>query len=374
MKEYSKKVLIIINTDTALYKFRKELVSSLIKKDYKIVLDFPYNNRVDFFKKAGCTCYNSSIKRRSISFKSEIKLIDEYRKVINIEKPDLALFYTIKPNIYGGLICTKYKIPFIASITGLGSMFFRESIIKKITCFFYKKALKKAKSVFFQNKDNLSYFIDKKIVNENNAKLVQGSGVNINEFQYITYPSKSQISFLYVGRIMKEKGIDELLEMISFIKQKYITKNISFTLLGKCEENYNSILKEYINNGWIGYLGEQKEISGFYKNASCIILPTYHEGMSNALLEAAACGRPVLASNIPGCQEAFDEGITGFGFEPRNVDDLVRAIEKFIALPYEDKKAMGIAGRKKMEQEFDRQIVVDAYMEEIENILKNKHQ
>lgn len=233
---------------------------------------------------------------------------------------------------------------------------------------------KKVRCVFFQNAKN-KYFFDKHNIKIKRQKLVPGSGVNLDAHCYEPYPEKDDtIRFLFIGRMMKDKGIDELLAAAQRIKEKH--DHVFFDLIGFCEADYKgkAQLETLHKQKMINYMGHQDAIHDHIKAHHALLHPSYHEGMANVLLEAAACGRPVLASNIPGCQEAFDEGITGFGFEPRNVDDLVRAIEKFIALPYEQKQAMGIAGRKKMEQEFDRQIVVDAYMEEIENILKNKHQ
>jgi galacturonosyltransferase len=168
---------------------------------------------------------------------------------------------------------------------------------------------------------------------------------------------------------MKAKGIDELLEAIERVKNKY--SNVQLDIVGFCEEDYSDKLKEYEKQEFIKYHGQQDDIHTFIKDCHALVLPTYHEGMANVLLEAASTGRPVLASNIPGCKETFDEGVSGLGFEVKNVDSLVKAIIKFIDLPYEEKKAMGIAGRKKMEREFDRNIVVNAYLEEINRVIKN---
>ena len=132
-------------------------------------------------------------------------------------------------------------------------------------------------------------------------------------------------------------------------------------------------MREAIASGVLEHIENQRDVRPFYAESHAIIHPSYHEGMSNVLLEAAAAGRPVLASNVPGCRETFDEGVSGMGFEPRNVDDLVRAIEQFIALPHEQKATMGCAGREKVEREFDRKIVVDAYMKEIQKIEERKH-
>lgn len=269
-----------------------------------------------------------------------------------------------------GMIASKMDIPYVVNVTGLGTSIVNKNLKQGLILKGYKNALKKANCVYFQNKANKNFFVDRNVTFLKN-RLIPGSGVNISDNSFESYPkNKEAIHFLYVGRIMQDKGIHELLLAAEIIKKRY--KNMHFSLIGFCEDNFEKVLKPFVEKKIVNYLGSQDNVHCYLKETHVLIQPSYHEGMSNSLLEAAACGRPVLASNIPGCQEAFDEGITGFGFEPRNVDDLVRAIEKFIALPYEQKQVMGIAGRKKMEREFDRQIVVDAYMEEIKNILKNK--
>jgi galacturonosyltransferase len=202
------------------------------------------------------------------------------------------------------------------------------------------------------------------------VRVLPGSGVNLIEHKFEDYPeSEENIHFLFIGRIMKDKGIDELLEAARRIKQKY--PNVHFELIGFCEEGYEDKLQELMNLGIIKYHGLQDDVHSFIKNSHAVILPSYHEGMSNALLEAATTGRPVIASKITGCKETFDDGISGLGFEVKNVDSLENTIIKFIELPLEKKRAMGLAGRRKMEKEFNRQIVVLAYIEEIEKLKKN---
>ena len=167
---------------------------------------------------------------------------------------------------------------------------------------------------------------------------------------------------------MKDKGIDEYLEAAKMIKNKY--QNTVFHVCGFLEPEYQGKFNEYCDKKIIEYHGNLSDLHDIYKKSHCIILPTYHEGMSNVLQEAASMGRPVLASNIPGCKEIIDEGKSGFCFEPKNTQSLIKAIEKFINLPYEKKREMGLHGRKKMEIEFNRHIVVNAYINEIERIIK----
>lgn len=361
------KVVILTNSINGLYNFRKELIEKLIEKKLEVVIVAPEDEKTSYFLKIGCKCVDLCISRRGTNPITDFKLLLTYLKILINYKPDVVLTYTIKPNVYGGLACRILSIPYIVNITGLGDSIENGGIVKKISLFLYKIGLKKAKCVFFQNKLNQSFFLNNKIV-KGNSRLIPGSGVNIEKFTFEEYPKEdSEIKFLFIGRIMKAKGIEELFEAAIRIKKDY--SNVQFHIIGSSEEDYSELLKKLEMNKVLKYHGRQNNIHSFIKNSHAIIHPSHHEGMSNVLLEAASTGRPVIASNIPGCKETFDENISGIGFEVKNVDSLVKAIKKFIELPYEEKKRMGIAGRRKVENEFDRNFVIDAYIEEIEKII-----
>ena len=278
----------------------------------------------------------------------------------------LVLTYTIKPNIYGGIASRLFRIPYIANITGLGTSIENGGFIQKIVLNLYKIGLSKASCVFFQNSSNCKSFTDNHIVSDN-IMIIPGSGVNLKQYFFEEYPSNDTvIKFLFIGRIMKNKGIEELLYAASILYEKY--PNVQFDVLGNIKDDYSDLIRDLASKGIIKYHGYQDDVHSFIKNSHATVLPSYHEGTANVLLESASTGRPVLATNVPGCKETFDEGVSGFGFEARNTDDLVNKLIKFVQLPYEQKKAMGLAGRKKMEKEYDRNIVIDAYISEIENI------
>jgi glycosyltransferase involved in cell wall biosynthesis len=361
------KILILANNDVGLYKFRKELIESLLDQGYEVYISLPAGYYVEKLCHMGCVFFDTPIDRRGTNPITDLKLIFYYKTLIKNIKPDVLLTYTIKPNVYGGIASKSTNTPYLANVTGIGTSINNKGLIQKITLTLYKFGLKKAACVFFQNELNRQLFIDKHIVN-GKTKLIPGSGVNLNYHCFEDYPDSDDIiKFLFIGRIMKDKGIDELLEAAQKIKGMY--PNVQFDLVGYCEENYTKRLSDFENRGIIKYHGQQDDVHSFIKGAHAIIHPSYHEGMANVLLEAASTGRPVLASNIPGCRETFDEGVSGYGFEVKNTAALVNTIEKFIQLPYENKKQMGIAGRAKVECEFDRQIVIDSYMEEINRLV-----
>ena len=224
----------------------------------------------------------------------------------------------------------------------------------------YKVALYHGNPVLFQNENNKKFFLKKKIVKK--GIVLPGSGVNLEENKYEEYPKdRGNLSFLFVGRIMKDKGISEFLDCAEYIGKKY--PFTCFVVLGDYDEDkYRNRIETLHAKGIIHYYGQQDDVHSFIKTHHATIRPTYHEGLSNVLLESAASGRPVIATNIPGCMEAFQEGITGIGFEPRNEKDLIRAVEEFISIPYEKKRQMGIAAREKVFREFDRKKVIKAYL------------
>lgn len=365
-----KKVLILINSDIGLYNFRKELIQELINNNYEINLSLPEGERVLPLVQLGCKYFRSDIDRRGVNPINDIRLLFHYFKLIRNIQPDIILTYTIKPNIYGGLAARFTKIPYITNITGLGTSFQSNSIIKKVLIFLYKIALRKSNCCFFQNSSNLNIF-EKYKINPPSKRLIPGSGVNTEFHSAVDYPNENKIKFLFIGRIMREKGINEFIAAAEEIRKKH--QNVEFHIVGDLEEDfYKNLLNELQRKSLIIYHGFQKDIRHFIKNSHCIVLPSYHEGTANVLLEAAATARPIIASNIPGCKEIVDHGRTGLLVECKNTDSLVAQIERFLKLDHNDRVMMGKRGREKIVKEYDRAIVINSYMEEIDKIFSRE--
>lgn len=362
-----KRVLILANNDVGLYKFRKELIQELVKK-YEVYVSLPDGGFIPQLKEIGCKFIDTSISRRGTNPITDFKLLMNYKRIIKAVKPDVVLTYTIKPNIYGGLACKTSGVPYIANITGLGTAVENGGLLQKITLFLYRSALKKARCVFFQNKENQEFFIKEKVI-KGDYRLIPGSGVNLDYYTVLDYPSDEVVNFLFIARVMKEKGIENYLDAAEYIKKKY--PKTAFHILGFCEQDYENKLKEMQDKGIIKYHGMQSDVREFHKFSHCTIHPTYYpEGMSNVLLETAACGRPIITTDRSGCREIIDNGLNGYIIEQQNSKDLIEKIESFLNLNYEDKEHMGISGRVKVEKEFNRKIIVDSYVEKIEEILR----
>lgn len=362
-----KKVLMMGNSEMVIYNFRYELIKKMIDDGYEVYISLPYGPKVEILKNIGCRFIDTEFNGRKTNIAEDIRLFIKYIFMIKKIKPDIVLTYTVKPNTYGGIASRINNIPYVCNVTGLGSGYLRGGMTRKIISLLSALSFRSADKVFFQNSEDMKLFVENKIVN-NNYGLLPGSGVNITKYRLMKYPDKTdRITFSYIGRIMKDKGINEYLEAAEIIRKKY--KEVDFNIIGAVQEiSYKQLLKGYEDRRIIKYYEFNDEIIKFIENTSCIINPSYSEGMSNVLLESASCGRPIIASNIPGCKEIINEGINGYTFECRNTESLVDKIEKFINISYEEKVRMGLSGRSKAISEFDRNIVVDTYIELIESI------
>lgn len=359
------KVLILCNSLGGLYEFRKELVQELTKQ-YQVYISAPDEKHKEELEAVGCQVLSTAINRRGMNPIQDMGLFLSYRKLLKTIRPDVILTYTIKPNIYGGLAARLGRIPYITNITGLGTTFERGGMLQKMVVAMYRMGIGKAACVFFQNGTNRQVF-QKHNIHGKKDRLVNGSGVNTANHPLQPYPLHEKPSFLFVGRLMKEKGVEEFFHCVETLRDQ-----ADFHIIGYAEEDYEARMQELMEKGNLFFHGYQTEVNRFYGQSDAVLVPSYHEGMSNVLLEAASCARPVLASNIPGCKEGVEDAVTGFLFEARSAQAMEDAIRKFLSLSQEERKEMGLRGREKMEREFERSQVVQAYLEEIGQVITER--
>ena len=349
-----------------IYNFRLEIVEKFIKDGHEVHISSPYGNRIDELVKLGCIYHSIKFERHGINPISEVKLIFLYKKLIKIVKPDIIFGFTIKPNIYGAIAAKSYHYPFVANITGLGTAVGNGGIKQKLFLLLYKYAFKEIQRVFFQNTENQELFL-KNAIGVGKNILLPGSGVNLKKFMPLNYPGKETIEFVFISRIMKEKGIEQYLQAARYISSRY--PNTKFHICGFCEKEYKGRLDEYIKEGFIIYHGLVQDIRSIIQFTHCTVHPTYYpEGISNVLLESSACARPIITTDRAGCREVIDDGINGYKIPEKNTDALIVAIERFIALSWEEKRKMGLQGRIKVEASFDRCMVVEAYERELKQV------
>lgn len=366
------KVLVLSNYANGLVLFRKEVLQAFVKKGWETLVCVPMDENCSKISALGCRICPVELERRGMNPVKDLKLLFQYLKLLKREKPDVVLTYTIKPNLYGGLASRIRRVPYLMNITGLGTSLENPGVLGKILIQFYRFVTGGARCVFFQNSGNMEFMQKRKVALKNSC-LLPGSGVNLKEHPREEYPSeREEIRFLAVLRVMKDKGVSEYLQAAEKIKKKY--KNVSFCLVGEFEEDsrekYEPWLQELEENGTIYYMGHIDNVPEVMAESHVIVHPSYHEGLSNVLLEAAACARPVLASNVPGCRETLQDHVSGILFEPRSTESLVKAIEEMLDFTEKQRQQMGLEGRKYMETHFDRNLVIKIYLEEIAKALK----
>lgn len=363
-------VLVLANSSSGLYQFRRELLQSLCNDNHLVYFSVPKGDFVTELSQMGCQFIETEISRHGTNPITDFKLLAKYIKTIKTIKPDIVFTYTIKPNVYGGIACQFCRIPYVSNVTGLGTAVERGGILQKITLALYKIGLRKAKRVFFQNTENQRFMVERKVVSKNYS-LIPGSGVNLNHFTTLPYPSEDDgIHFVFISRIMREKGIDQYLDAAMFFAshpEASQGRRIVFHICGDFEKEYKGQLEKFVAENVVFWHGVVKDVREILKKVHCTIHPSFYpEGISNVLLESCACARPIITTDRSGCREVVDDGVNGYVVKQRDSEDLIQKIEKFLSLTHEQKMRMGLAGRAKVEKEFDRKIVVNAYMKEME--------
>ncbi len=359
-EKVKKRILVLANFDVGLYHFRRKLLETMLKSGHEVYISLPNGEFVEPLVNMGCKFIDTPVDRRGINPLKDLKLFLRYLQLVERVKPDLTVTYTIKPNIYGGIACRMKKLPYAANITGLGTAFQKKGLLRSLIVRLCKSALRKAKVVFFENEGNRQTFLDFGICKEDVCVRLNGAGVDLEHFTYLSYPKEETVHFLFIGRVMREKGVDELFAAMQ--KLRADGENCVLDMLGSFEENYSQKIGQYQAEGWLNYYGQQKDVRPFIEKAHCFVLPSWHEGMANTNLECAASGRPVITSNIPGCKEAVIDGVSGFLCESKNTACLYEVMKRFTALSAEERSRMGISGREHMKNVFDKIKVVDETM------------
>ena len=357
-----KKILVITNHSYMLYRFRLDLLQELAKS-HEVVLSMPFVGHEDDFRALGFRCIETNVDRRGINPKTDFSLLRTYRKLLKEEKPDLVITYSIKPNIYGGIACTSQGIPFCANVQGLGTAF-QKPFIARLVTLLYRYAFRRVRKVFFENEANAQEFRDRRILTPERQAVLHGAGIRLDRYPLSPYPENAVPHFLYLGRIMREKGIGELLEACKILHQEGYSFHLD--LVGFFEDDYQSQVDELVSLGIATFHGFQETPLPYYVKSDCVVLPSYHEGMSNVLLEAAAVGRPLITGKIPGCMEAVDEDRSGYLINIKDTHSLVAAMKAFLSLSPDARKEMGLQGRKKMEKEFRKEDIIAQTIQELQ--------
>ena len=368
-------IVVSSNTCWSIYNFRLDLIKKLKDKGYKVVIVAPYDEYSTKLSKE-FDYYDIFMNNKGTNPSEDIRTFFEYYRLYKKIRPQIALHYTIKPNIYGNLASKLLNIKTINNITGLGTLFIKDSFSTKIAKFLYKLSLSSSSKVFFQNRDDFELFVKNRLVNKEKCDIVPGSGIDVEKFKPINIEKKDNIfKFLLIARMIWDKGIKEYVEAAKIIKNKY--KNVEFLLLGPANvKNPTAIpidtIKNWEKEGLVKYLGVTDNVKEEIAKVDCIVLPSYYrEGVPRVLLESASMAKPIITTNNVGCKEVVDDKVNGYLCKVRNSKDLAGKMEKMLNLKEEERIKMGLKGREKMIKEFDKKIVINKYLEVIENLLKN---
>ena len=368
-----KKIIINVNSAWNLFNFRAGLIVELIGAGYEVVAVSPSDDTVTKLETLGCRFVNLEIDNQGINPIRDLLLFWRYWKLLINERPDLCLFYTVKPNVFGSLASTFCGIPFINNVAGLGSVFISGGWLKSIVTTLYKIAFRSSSKVFFQNKDDLELFLKNKLINPKLTDVLPGSGINLNYFSPVKTDTdvteNSSFKFLLIARMLKDKGVVEYVNAAQMLKDAGL--RAEFCLLGFLDvQNPAAISTEQMNTwvkqGFVKYLGSSDDVREHISNASCIVLPSYREGTPRSLLEAAAMAKPIITTNAVGCKDVVDDGENGMLCEVKNPIDLASKMKEMLMLTEDQRKLMGQKGRLKMEKEYDEKIVIQKYLQAID--------
>lgn len=355
------RILFLVNHSFVI-DFRKELVEALIQSGDEIYIDCPREEQPIYYKEIGCHMIDSPIDRRSTNPAKDIKLLFHYYKIFKKVNPDLILTYTIKPNIYGGIVARITQHQYIHTVAGLGSVFLRDMWMKKFVIWLSKFSFKKSKAVYFLNSDNEQFYHGLGIVDKKTKTIVvPGSGVNIEKFDFCKLEDKPD-EFVMVARVLKDKGVSEFIQAARSIKAKY--PNTKFHMAGPFDdESLRPEVKMAISESIIVYHGRLNDVKPLMGQATCVVLPSYGEGCGTVLQEGAALGRPLITCDTYGCRDNVIDGYNGFLCEVKDAESLANAMCKYINLTSDQKILMGYNSRKLAQKYFDRNIVIRAYLD-----------
>jgi glycosyltransferase involved in cell wall biosynthesis len=366
----SKTVLISINASWNIVNFRQGLIRGLQAQGYRVVALAPRDAWSERFAELGVEYHSIEMDKKGVSPRRDLLLLGRYYRLLKALRPDVFLGYTAKPNVYGSMAAQALGIPVINNVSGLGTAFIRQGLLTRIVSGLYRTAFRRSHTIFFQNDEDRALFVRNRLVAEAKAKLLPGSGIDLDRFRPVSEPrdAGAPFTFLLIARLLWDKGVGEYVEAARLVRQE--RPGTRFQLLGFLDvENRTAVprteVESWAAEGLIDYLGPSDDVRPAIAGADCVVLPSYREGLPRTLLEAAAMARPLITTDVPGCRQVVDEGMNGFLCDVRSARSLADAMLRMIGLSPDERAAMGAAGREKMEREYDEKLVVARYLDAI---------
>lgn len=367
-----KKVVIALNAAWNLVNFRSGLIRALIDAGYDVVAVAPPDEYVVRLTELGCRYVPLQMDNKGTHPVRDTLLFWRFLKLLREERPACFLGYTVKPNIYGSLAAQSLGIPVVNNVAGLGTAFMTKGWLNWLVSGLYRFAFSRSSRVFFQNDHDLKLFVNRRLVRADRAARLPGSGVDLERFQVQSLQQREQTVFLLIARLLWDKGVGEYVGAARLIRRRHHA--VRFQLLGFLgAQNRTAIpeatVREWVKEGVIEYLGSADDVRPYIAAADCVVLPSYREGAPRSLLEAAAMGRPIIATDVVGCGDVVADGVTGYLCRPYDVDSLVEQVDRFLSLSNESRRMMGLQGRRKMETEFDERLVIERYLSIVRQVV-----
>jgi glycosyltransferase involved in cell wall biosynthesis len=361
-------ILISANSSWNLLNFRLPIIEALMERGYRVAAAVPSDKAAVSLVEVGVDVHNLPIDARGLSPVGDARLLFRYWRLMRRLRPSAFLGFTVKPNIYGSIAAAHLGVPAVNTVTGLGTAFLSGRALELGVASIYRYAFRKSERVFFHNPDDRDLFVSRKLIKASQASVVAGSGIDLRHFSAtVEVEGDRPPTFLFVGRLLKDKGVKEFAEAAAIVRE---TTSARFQILGSVEDHPKAVsgdvLDPFISNGVVELLGQTEDVRPFIRRADCVVLPSYREGLPRVLLEASAMGKPVIATDVPGCRHAVEEGRTGLLCEPRSSQSLARALLAFLEMSPEDRSSMGLSGRRKAESQFSSEQVAAAYIDALE--------
>jgi len=365
-------VVVSANTSWNIYNFRRPLIRGLHAAGYSVCVVAPQDKYTEKVRELGCEFREIEIWPRSTNILREIRTLYQYWRLYSSIKPTLVLQFTVKPVLYGTIAAKLLGTKVLNTITGLGAPFIWQTSVTRVIELLYKVTLRISDGVYFQNNDDRLLFIRRSLIKESRAQIIPGSGIDLNRFPLAPMSRSTECTFLFVGRGIRDKGIVEYLNATRILTARY--SYVRFQLLGaipssRTTDSIAIMLQSAINEEQIEYLGDFEDVYPMICAATCVVLPSYREGLPRSLLEGSSTGRPLVATDVPGCRDVVVDNVSGFLCRPKDSEDLANKMEKIVLLSHRSREQMGLNGRKYVGENYDADIVVSKVLREIEEIL-----
>jgi glycosyltransferase involved in cell wall biosynthesis len=367
------RIAIVLNTSWNIYNFRMNFVHNLRLQGHEIHTIAPHDEYTHLLEEAGCIHHKIRMDSRGANPIKDSALIAELFFIYRRVKPDIILHYTIKPNVYGTIAASLLRIPVINNVCGLGTVFLKNDAVSFVAMMLYKISFRFAKKVFFQNPDDLKLFLEKKLVPAESVDLLPGSGIDLKRFKPTEFKRNQKFTFLLISRLITDKGILEYIDAIKKLRSTGV--DAKFQILGAMDPEHRrgiqvSTIQEWIESGTVEYLGTTTDVREFINRADCVVLPSYREGTPRTLLEAASSSKPIIATDVPGCNHVVVNDYNGLLCKIKDADDLADKMKAMQSFNDEKLKTFGQNGRAKMEAEYDESLVIKKYLETLNGIRK----